>query len=281
MLLKYFKSMDKYITLLFVCLLSSVSIAQKKDNYNERIKSVGIKYKTVYVWQYENDMPNDSIIYSYNEFNKRGRTLKSITYKDRQKNSELTLEYNTNGKVKTGHNILFNDAGDTNHINITYYDSKERVIETNNTYGLGNYWIKTLYTYDKNNNIQTSKNIGELDTTVYTTKYIFDENGNTIRSIHKDKNGNIYSEWINTYDENDNLIEQQYIDYGNKLFSFSNKSKFNADNFEIERSDYDSFGNLKSRFVYTNDENGNVKEYVEYDDTNRIISRYKVYYKYF
>lgn len=202
-----------------------------------------------------------------NSYDDDGNLIKSITTKGDKvlsagefvyKNGNLVKEVINNASSGTETKETEYDSNN-NPVKVTFvdtdgrvlvdeyrYDEKGTVIWHSHTMNNGQPTI-TEYTYDNNGNLLTEK-CTYNDKLEYLNEYTYNEDGAVLSEIGKNKDGEIATKYVYTYDENNRLIKKETQEFDKEY---------------IYEYVFDEVGNLIKETV-TN-ENGNQKT-TEYSD---------------
>lgn len=172
-----------------------------------------------------------------------GNLVKEVIYNASSGTETKETEYDSdNNPVK----VTFVDTDGRILVDEYRYDEKGTVIWHSHTMNNGHPTI-TEYTYDNNGNLLTEK-CAYNDKLEYLNEYTYNEDGAVLSEIGKNKDGEIATKYVYTYDENNRLIKKE-------------TQEFDKEN--IYEYVFDEVGNLIKETV-TN-ENGNQKT-TEYSD---------------
>jgi hypothetical protein len=124
-----------------------------------------------------------------------------------------------NGKLKELRFVA--KDGSTYPRSIYVYDEKGRTTEETHQYQDGSVDMKATYVYDAGGNLIETVNTSHIQTlsrtgadSYFTSKrtYKYDARGNKIETKEFGADGVLYNTWFFTYDSNDRLIKETYLD---------------------------------------------------------------------
>jgi hypothetical protein len=266
-----------FLRLLIIIVFLQISQAQHKSSeYRDRIKKLCIKTMTIYQVNYGQNLLCDSLITSYVEYDRNGNITKNSYFQEGALTFEYFYSYDSDN-VLTIDSTKYYFNGMLNSITISKHDKKGRIIEYVSRHSREFIDYLSIYSYSPDGALKTDRNISHGDTTIYYTRFRKNENGRVLSEKTFRSDGTFSTEIIKILDCNDNIIKEIWNSY-DKQFDFKSLNKYNSENQNIETIEFDGYGNLKSRRVYTYDLNNNIVNCIEYDSLNNIVSKYYYFY---
>jgi len=182
-------------------------------------------------------------------------------YKYNEKGGRVETEYFVKGKLKSKWVFTCDDEGDKLKRKEEKLNTTCSIVEHNND---GSY-IRIYRNTDEKGREQTSRWTYNKDSMIIAYE----------RRNHKDV---ITSKYTQEYDSNGKRSLYTSYKRGVDKIRYSTKFKYNANDEVIERTDFNSKGEMKSRLTFVFDESGNIMEYTRYDSKNK--ERLKYIYSY-
>ena len=218
--------------------------------------------------------------YSY-EFDKNGRLVKELEYRNGNLYTTAETVYDTDGtSVRTVTDVRGKIE------TVEEYD-KDGVRLSESTYGYTGE-VEKYCEFDKDGKMTLKVSRGSYN---YTVRYEYDESGNLVRTYEesRDENGNLKSSYEEIYDETGQRIRQDVTDAdGNTRTTMeaiietegNHRTVLECYDGEVRyriEEEYDEDGNLLKSVSYSEDD-GEILQSHEYtyDDKNRVIE--DVYY---
>lgn len=241
------------LVILFSPLCSSgagLDAAVKKEKVIDRIKLLGIRSVTHYIYDYEKGGACKSYLYEY----------------DRAGNPERSVAYNADGTIRE--ESVYKPENEKKISGVEYSADKT-------------FLRKTTYKYDEFNNMIELEKYGPGDRLDSKTVYRMNFGENTVDETTYNAAGNISSKTSSLYrcDSRGNVIEKtSYGTAGNlearDVFKYDDKGR-------IEKKNFFSKDGLSSTQTYRYDDNGNVVFIINRDDKGALVSAVKTVYAYY
>ena len=211
-------------------------------------------------------------------------TLVEVTVNG-EKNVSVTFDFNglisrRTYKYDSNNNITEYVSYDTDGVIIdsrTYkYDSNGNRIEWTRLDENGNSYVYVTHLYNSNNDILQQNGYNEDGSISYQNIYTYDSNFNLLGRVSY-SNGQFSSKYTNTYDSNNNKVEEAFYTTSEDVIDYRHINSFNSDNLIIETIKSESNGTEYVYTTYKYDSNNSMQE-TTYYYSNGNTSGYETFH---
>jgi len=262
-----------------------------KDGELFEIQKKGISDRTLYKWQFEDNLLCNEIKYNrknivnfkWSSTIEDGKIIKTEKL-NRKKKILYTIKYIYNNNLLEELKYI-NKKGKTKYYWKFMYDDKNRNIQKVK-YNSKNSFIESWkIEYTENNDTLANIKYDSRGVAQNMKYFTYDNEGTLIGYKQYNKEENIQNQWKYIYNENGLLIEEQY--FNKKGLASINKYEYNGDQKLLNEKQFKYYGFYDPNFSYSiiklfnYNNKGDVKEVIKKDIYNSIISITRYIYLYF
>jgi len=249
------------LILSLIYISSNINYLPNYGKETERIRSLGIISQTIYTvsnGDSDYETKRDSSVSIYTEYDRNGHKIKLISHL---------------GKGLSMSELSYYGNGDILDSSVSKIDVNSRTICTfRDKYDPKGYCTYRLFIF-----ADTKANHGKAIDTIY---YDYLYKGNSITITPKSRESNTIGQFVRILDKDSNVIEERFSEKDTNT-SAGDYIKYDLNGFRIEMDVFNNSDSLHGKTIYHNDGKGNVDEYIEYDNADNVMSKYKAYYEYY